>query len=264
MHLRNVQSHSSSRTVQIQAMQDRTTDMRSRSGSPRDLMANPKMMMTGVNGQIVASGVMMTVGDLGRRPCRQDAMRPLRPAGPTIRRTRLTSFSLVFALRHHRWAAITSCFARAGVAELVYPDPSKWKQSWETVYRSLMPHRDNIIQDEDRVRSDSELTAMRLPHAGAWRSSMRSPASSTSLLWTICLSNSLFSWASWRSAGRTSGRPRGHIAVFSPAKRILGTINTGASSPKSRAANYRTTFALSRSRRSFGRTTPTSIPPSAS
>ena len=90
-------------------------------GSHLDLMVNPKMMMTGVNGHTVGSGVMMTVGDLGRRPCRQDAMLQLRPAGPTIRRTRLTSFSFVFALRHHRWAAITSCFARAvGLKKLPY------------------------------------------------------------------------------------------------------------------------------------------------
>ena len=47
--------------------------------------------------------------------------------------------------------------------ELVYPDPSKWKQSWETVCRSVMPHRENIIRDEHRVRSVLELTAERLP-----------------------------------------------------------------------------------------------------
>ena len=56
------------------------------------------------------------------------------------------------------------------IAELVYPDPCKWKQFWETVCRSLMPHRENIIQDKHRVRSVSELTADRLPHGnpGAW------------------------------------------------------------------------------------------------
>ena len=56
------------------------------------------------------------------------------------------------------------------IAELVFPDPAKWKKSWETVYRSLMPHRHNIIQDEDRVRSVSELPATRPPHGnpGAW------------------------------------------------------------------------------------------------
>ena len=37
------------------------------------------------------------------------------------------------------------------IAELVFPELAKWKKSWETVYRSLMPHRNNIIQDEDRV-----------------------------------------------------------------------------------------------------------------
>ena len=56
------------------------------------------------------------------------------------------------------------------IAELVFPDPAKSKKSWETVYRSLMPHRHNIIQDEDREGSVSELPAMRLPHGnpGDW------------------------------------------------------------------------------------------------
>ena len=36
------------------------------------------------------------------------------------------------------------------IATLVFPEPDKWKKSWETVYRSLMPHRRNIIEDEHR------------------------------------------------------------------------------------------------------------------
>ena len=55
----------------------------------------------------------------------------------------------------------------------------------------------------------------------------------------------MFSWASWKSAGRTSRRPQGHTTVSSQAKRILGTIAMGSSSPLSRAASYRITFALS-------------------
>ena len=46
------------------------------------------------------------------------------------------------------------------IAELVFPEPAKWKKSWETVYRRLMPHRTSIIQDEERVTSVSELPAM--------------------------------------------------------------------------------------------------------
>ena len=58
----------------------------------------------------------------GRRS-HEDRRRPGSPSAPperhaadsnsrSDRRTRLTSFSFVFALRHHHWAAITSCFAR--------------------------------------------------------------------------------------------------------------------------------------------------------
>ena len=38
------------------------------------------------------------------------------------------------------------------IATLVFPEPDKWKKSWETVYRSLMPHRRSIIEDEARLR----------------------------------------------------------------------------------------------------------------
>ena len=34
------------------------------------------------------------------------------------------------------------------IATLAFPEPDKWKKSWETVYRSLMPHRRSIIDDE--------------------------------------------------------------------------------------------------------------------
>ena len=56
------------------------------------------------------------------------------------------------------------------IAELVFPEPAKWKKSWETVYRSLVPRRNSIIQDEERVRSVSERPAMRPPHGnpGSW------------------------------------------------------------------------------------------------
>ena len=42
------------------------------------------------------------------------------------------------------------------IAALVFPEPEQWKKSWETVYRSLMPHRRSIIEDEQRVKSISE------------------------------------------------------------------------------------------------------------
>ena len=53
------------------------------------------------------------------------------------------------------------------IATLVFPEPEQWKKSWETVYRSLMPHRRSIIEDEQRVKSVSELPPSPLPHT--WR-----------------------------------------------------------------------------------------------
>ena len=40
------------------------------------------------------------------------------------------------------------------IANLAFPEPDQWKKSWETVtvYRSLMPHRRSIVDDEQRVR----------------------------------------------------------------------------------------------------------------
>ena len=56
------------------------------------------------------------------------------------------------------------------IATLAFPEPDKWKKSWETVYRSLMPHRRNIFKDEQRVKSVSELPVSPLPHGnpGPW------------------------------------------------------------------------------------------------
>ena len=56
------------------------------------------------------------------------------------------------------------------IATLVFPEPDKWKKSWETVYRSLMPHRRSIIEDEQRVKSVSELPPSPPPHGnpGPW------------------------------------------------------------------------------------------------
>ena len=55
------------------------------------------------------------------------------------------------------------------IAALVYPEPSRWKQSWEAVYRSLMPHRASIIQDEFAAGPDH----------GLQQCSRTSPVSST-------------------------------------------------------------------------------------
>ena len=56
------------------------------------------------------------------------------------------------------------------IAALVFPEPEQWKKSWETVYRSLMPHLRSIIEDEQQIKSISELPFSQLPHGvpGPW------------------------------------------------------------------------------------------------
>ena len=150
------------------------------------------------------------------------------------------------------------------IAGLVFPDPAKWKKSWETVYRSLMPHRHNIIQDEDRVRSVSELPATRPPHGnpGAWT--------------TEVINEIVRGQAAARAARCSARRLREVLAVHPEDQADLlpvsahqegfeeQSVRDPLNSPLSHVANYLTTFARSRSRRSSGRTTLTSTPPSAS
>ena len=47
------------------------------------------------------------------------------------------------------------------IATLVFPEPDKWKKSWETVYRSLMPHRRNIVVKE--ISSYFQISPKSLP-----------------------------------------------------------------------------------------------------
>ena len=114
------------------------------------------------------------------------------------------------------------------IAELVFPEPAKWKKSWETIYKSLMPHRDSIIQDQQRVRSVSELPDMHPPHGdpGSWtaRSSTRSRGSSRSP-WTRYPSNSLCSYTSVRSVGRTI------LFLFEPRRQLPGNRRSQSISP---------------------------------
>ena len=56
------------------------------------------------------------------------------------------------------------------IAALVFPEPELLKKSWESVYRSLMPHSRSIIEDEQRVKSISEFPFAQPPHGvpGRW------------------------------------------------------------------------------------------------
>ena len=66
------------------------------------------------------------------------------------------------------------------IATLVFPEPDKWKKFWETVYRSLMPHRDSISECglSPNCQLCDRLTAIQVP--GPLSSSTRSPESSGS------------------------------------------------------------------------------------
>ena len=123
------------------------------------------------------------------------------------------------------------------IAELAFPDPAKC--------------RHNIIQGEDRVRSVSELPAMRPPHGnpGAWTTevarefniSANKLAEQLVVQLGVCEKCWPYIQKTWRTYYR-----------FQPTRK------------GSRNNQYGTTFARSRSRRSSGRATRTSPPPSAS
>ena len=99
------------------------------------------------------------------------------------------------ALGSHRFTLRTGCWSEEiailiddvlyytlpCIATLVFPEPDTWKKSWETVYRSLMPHRHNIIEDEQRVKSVLELPFSPLPHGnpGPWTAHPGVPAVTT-------------------------------------------------------------------------------------
>ena len=150
------------------------------------------------------------------------------------------------------------------IATLAFPEPDQWKKSWETVYyRSLMPHRRSIIDDEQRVKSVSELPPSPPPHGnpGPWtdrviqeisREFNISPGSLPAQL-IVQLGVCEECWPYILKTRRTC-QPR----------RTPGRITLGSSSPSSHAACYLTSIVLSRSHRFSGHTTPTSALPSTS
>ena len=172
VHLRNVQAHSSSHSSSrsLRAMRDQATAQRSRSPVSR---------------------VRLTPGPHGQSEDEDDWgewTRPRSPSGPPARHMASDKVDLLHlpmrnpvpSLGSHRLLleeiAImiddVPYYTLPCIAEPVFPEPAKWKKSWETSYRSLMPHRDSIrlIQDQQRVRSVSELPDMRPPHGnpGSW------------------------------------------------------------------------------------------------
>ena len=146
------------------------------------------------------------------------------------------------------------------IATLVFPEPEQWKKSWETVYRSLMPHRRSIIEDEQRVKSVSELPPSPLPHGvpGPWTTQVAneiawefwvSPESFPSqLLLGICEK-------CWPYIMKT----RRAYHHFLPAKK---DTRRGSPFPSHHVAGCLTSIAPSPCRRFSGLTIPTSTLPS--
>ena len=139
------------------------------------------MKRTGENGKAMVVALMMIRGDLDRRHCR---LLTSRVPVNQIELLHLHVRQQVPALGSHRFTLRAGCrieeiairiddvlyYTLPCIATLVFPEPDKSKKSWETVYRSLMPHRHNIIEDEQRVKSVSELPFSPLPHGnpGPW------------------------------------------------------------------------------------------------
>ena len=196
VHQHNVQAHSSSRDVQalssstnVRAVRNHAIGRRSRSPVSRRSRVKLTPGPQGVSEDEEDWGEWK--GD-GRR-AHDDQWRPRSPTLPPahlrvpvnqIELLHLPVRQQVPALGSHRFTLRTGCrieeiailidgvlyYTLPCIATLVFPEPDKWKKSWETVYRSLMPHRHNIIEDEQRVKSVSELPFSPLPHGnpGPW------------------------------------------------------------------------------------------------
>ena len=192
VHLRNVQAHSSSRDVRAlspsrnaRAMHDHVTTRRSRSPVSRRSRVGPH----GISEDEEDWGDWTRAG----RRTHDDQRRPRSPSiPPACHRAPSDQVELLhLPVRHpvpslgsHRFALRSGTrieeiaivinevlyYTLPCIATLAFPEPDQWKKSWETVYRSLMPHRRSKIDDEQRVKSVSELPPSPPPHGnpGPW------------------------------------------------------------------------------------------------
>ena len=196
VHQHNVQAHSSSRDApalgseaNIRAVRNHTVGRRSRSPRSRHSRIRLTPGPQGKSDDEEDWGDWKSDGrrahDDQRRP-RSPTMPPTQVRAPEnhIELLPLPVRQHVPDLGSHRFKLRTGCrieeiailvngvlyYTLPSIAALVFPEPEQWKKSWETVYRSLMPHRRNIIEDEQRVKSISELPFSPLPHdfPGPW------------------------------------------------------------------------------------------------
>ena len=232
-------------------------------GSLRDLVVDRMKMMTGVIGHSKDIAVIGGVLILPQR-C-PAATTQLRTAGPTISRPLSDSFSFVFAHRQHPSAAMSSYFP---LAMKLKKSPSGSTMCCATPYlvlpRWCIQNHPNASSRGRRYtgascrigRALSEISAecdlslnlllidylMATQGRGPRRFFGIFPVSSKSRS-QLCLSSSAFNWEYWRSAGRTSERPRRPTTALSRTGRTLMAITTGSSFPLSRDAGCRTTSA---------------------
>ena len=196
VHQHSVQSHGSSRDTpalgseaNVRAVRNHTG--RTRSRSPRSRHSRIKLT-PGPQGKSDDEEDWGEWKSDGRR-AHDDQRRPRLPTmPPTQVRAPENHIELIpLAVRQqvpdfgsHRFKLRTGCrieeiailvndvlyYTLPSIAALEFPEPEQWKKSWETVYRSLMPHRRSIIEDEQRVKSTSEFPFSPPPHGvpGPW------------------------------------------------------------------------------------------------
>ena len=186
-HQQSVQSHGPSRgapalgsEANIRAVRNHTG--RSRSRSPRSRHSQIKLT-PGPQGKSDEEEDWGEWKSDGRR-AHGDQRRPRSPPLPPAQLLPLSVRQHVPDFGSHRFKLRTGCrvqeisivvndvlyYTLPSIAALVFPEPEQWKKSWETVYRSLMPHRRSIIEDEQRVKSISEFPFSPPPHGvpGRW------------------------------------------------------------------------------------------------
>ena len=164
VHRHNVQAHSSSRDVQalssstnVRAVRNHAIGRRSRSPVSRrsrvKLTPGPQGMSEDEEDWGKWKGDGRRAHDDERRP-RSPSLPPahLRVPVNQIELLHLPVRQQVPALGSHRFTLRTGCrieeiairiddvlyYTLPCIATLVFPEPDKWKKSWETVYRSLM------------------------------------------------------------------------------------------------------------------------------
>ena len=185
VHQHNVQAHSSSRDVQalssstnVRAVRNHAIGRRSRSPVSRRSRVKLTPKPQGMSEDEEDWGEWKGDG----RHAHDDQRRPRSPSLPPAHlRVPVNQIELLHlpvrqhvrtGCRNEEIEMIDDVFfcTLPCIGTLVFRENDKWKKSWETVYRSLMPHRHNMIEDEQRVKSVSELPFSPLPHGnpGPW------------------------------------------------------------------------------------------------